>query len=643
MKTRKRKAGEAAFTLLEVMVSLALVGVVALFVTSVAKMTAKVQSQATLAATATQIRNNLVNLINNSSAWHNTINDQGDNPSLYCLSTTTAPLPSPSPSPTPCAVGGGSVVSPAYQIMAVKDSSSGGANYYTYNGATSGYTQSGVPCNSFSSSGNDACPLQFTVKWQPVCYSGSSCLYPQIFVQITAAYSPVLKNRIAFNPDNYSASFYQGITNGIGCWIWDQTNQNLMYENCATQVGIGTSTPIYGLDVRGASNSDAVVSLTNDGGANSNGTALNAIAYSDNAGASAALNFISAAGTRTAPQPFPSPQINGQFGAFGHDGNGFGIGDPEGSLSFASESGFTPGSGPTSVGFWTKPLSKLAQEVVHIASNGWIGTGTLTPLNTFHVDTPYPNPVPSASPNPAPTSVTARISAPVSSPSNPAGANSTLQLYDRDNNNGFALVLNGLPSAIPAGNFSLNWDDKPDHPKLTVITGTPAGFVGIMNSNPQHSLDVVGDINTTGNLLINGSVVCSSTNQCNTGSSSDARLKKDVQPLQSALEKISSLQGVSYFWKDAKKFSPGRQIGFIAQEVEKIFPEVVRTDVKTGMKAIVYDHLMAPLVEAFKELKASLDADQSEEDKEIDELKARNAAIEARLNQLEKRSGKAAL
>lgn len=100
--------------------------------------------------------------------------------------------------------------------------------------------------------------------------------------------------------------------------------------------------------------------------------------------------------------------------------------------------------------------------------------------------------------------------------------------------------------------------------------------------------------------------------------SSDRRLKKEIQPLEKALEKVTQLQGVSYKWKDESK-SQETQIGVIAQEVEKVFPEVVLTD-DEGMKSVAYQNLVAPLIEAVKELK-----------KENDDLKARLAAIEAKL------------
>jgi len=89
--------------------------------------------------------------------------------------------------------------------------------------------------------------------------------------------------------------------------------------------------------------------------------------------------------------------------------------------------------------------------------------------------------------------------------------------------------------------------------------------------------------------------------------SSDQRWKKNIQPLESSLEKISNLQGVSYEWKIDEYpdvgMKEGKQIGLVAQDVEKEIPELVSED-KDGYKAVSYTKLTAVLVEAVKELKA---------------------------------------
>ena len=108
-------------------------------------------------------------------------------------------------------------------------------------------------------------------------------------------------------------------------------------------------------------------------------------------------------------------------------------------------------------------------------------------------------------------------------------------------------------------------------------------------------------------------------------SGSDARLKKDVQTISGALNKVLKLRGVSYYWKNKEElgtdstmfnFDNKRHIGVIAQELEKEFPELVSDD-KEGIKTVEYSGLAPILIEAIKELKAEKDDLQ----KQVDELR----------------------
>jgi hypothetical protein len=81
---------------------------------------------------------------------------------------------------------------------------------------------------------------------------------------------------------------------------------------------------------------------------------------------------------------------------------------------------------------------------------------------------------------------------------------------------------------------------------------------------------------------------------------SDERLKRDIEPLDSALDKLERLRGVSYTWREGAAQGE-RSMGLLAQEVEQSFPDAVVTD-ERGRKAVNYDQLTAPIVEAIKEL-----------------------------------------
>jgi len=82
--------------------------------------------------------------------------------------------------------------------------------------------------------------------------------------------------------------------------------------------------------------------------------------------------------------------------------------------------------------------------------------------------------------------------------------------------------------------------------------------------------------------------------------SSDERLKDNVQVLESSLEKIDKIRGVSFDWT-ADAPHAGHDVGVIAQEIEKVLPEVVITR-ENGMKAVKYEKLVPLLIEGIKDL-----------------------------------------
>jgi hypothetical protein len=90
-----------------------------------------------------------------------------------------------------------------------------------------------------------------------------------------------------------------------------------------------------------------------------------------------------------------------------------------------------------------------------------------------------------------------------------------------------------------------------------------------------------------------------------TCSTSDARLKNVDGPLTAGLDAITKLKPVKFHWKDSRR-GAGEQIGLIAQDVEKVFPQVVGKN-SEGYKTLDYEKLVAPMIVAIKELKAKND------------------------------------
>jgi len=126
------------------------------------------------------------------------------------------------------------------------------------------------------------------------------------------------------------------------------------------------------------------------------------------------------------------------------------------------------------------------------------------------------------------------------------------------------------------------------------------GNVGIGTSAPSSKLEVCGNTRIIGTLNVSSTLTSSSGITC----PSDIRYKKDVAPLSNSLQKIMQMNGVNYYWKTAEfpnmHFTGKMQVGFIAQDVEKIFPEMVFTD-ESGYKSIDYSRLTPVLVETIKE------------------------------------------
>jgi cytoskeletal protein CcmA (bactofilin family) len=120
--------------------------------------------------------------------------------------------------------------------------------------------------------------------------------------------------------------------------------------------------------------------------------------------------------------------------------------------------------------------------------------------------------------------------------------------------------------------------------KLEFYT-TKAGTVTL-----AMTLDNAGDLTVAGDVT----------------SSSDIRTKENIETVENSLDLVSQLRGVWY----NKIGEDDRKVGVIAQEVEEVLPEVVKTDTE-GMKSVDYGKMVGVLIEAIKDLK-----------KEIDELRS---------------------
>lgn len=291
-----------------------------------------------------------------------------------------------------------------------------------------------------------------------------------------------------------------------------------------------------------------------------------------------------------------------------------------------------------------------SQGIMNITPTGKIGVNTVTPIGDFNIHSSISSPNFSS----------LRLS-------NDTSPSAGFYLNTHDAN---AYVINqsagGLLYFLTEGRFSMAITDQN---KVGIGTNVPVGKLEVMYNSDLSSAHLElnetqydyarlrfknTESNSTGqywdiaatvdnlasstpgdqlNFYLNGrgdifqvrgdGSACLNGNLVTTGAActSDIRYKKNFSRLANSLGRITQLKGFYYFWKTdefkEKGFTANRQIGFIAQEVEKLFPELVMTDGK-GYKSVDYARLTPVLVEAMKE------------------LQAKNDLLEERLNRIEK-------
>jgi hypothetical protein len=140
------------------------------------------------------------------------------------------------------------------------------------------------------------------------------------------------------------------------------------------------------------------------------------------------------------------------------------------------------------------------------------------------------------------------------------------------------------------------------------------GFTGASNANyitnNNELTNGAGYTTYTANQAVDtsSSVTFNVVTATTFNTTSDIRLKDNIRTFESAMDVVSQLRGVRFAWKETGV----ETVGLIAQEVEKVLPELIGTNADTGLKSVSYANMVAVLIEAVKELKA-----------EIEELKKR--------------------
>jgi len=137
-------------------------------------------------------------------------------------------------------------------------------------------------------------------------------------------------------------------------------------------------------------------------------------------------------------------------------------------------------------------------------------------------------------------------------------------------------------------------------PQIWYINGSTAMTLNTDGLKVEDALGVGVSASTTdGRGDFSNDVVAFST--------SDERLKENIKPLDSALDKVLKISGVEFDWKELTKEekktihgNEGHDVGVIAQEIEQVLPEVVTTR-DSGYKAVKYEKIVPLLIQAIKE------------------------------------------
>ena len=151
-------------------------------------------------------------------------------------------------------------------------------------------------------------------------------------------------------------------------------------------------------------------------------------------------------------------------------------------------------------------------------------------------------------------------------------------------------IIHGSGSHSGNG-LSIRGDSNNSRP-LLIDSNSGSGFAEITTA-----------YGTNPNFNISGDVVAFST--------SDKKFKDNLKIIEESVNKIQQLNGYTFDWNDKQDLYKGKDYGVIAQEVEKIMPELVNTRFN-GDKAVKYEKIIPLLIEAIKELKQEIDSLKNE-------------------------------
>ena len=392
-------------------------------------------------------------------------------------------------------------------------------------------------------------------------------------------------------------------------------------------VGMGTNAPALNLEVTNASGSTT--------------TTIAATAYS-NGFFPPVFSGRKARGTQAAPTAALNGDTLAMLAGRGYGATGFSA-TASGAVVINAAENFTDTAHGTSMNFTTTPIGSVQAHVgMLLDPNGNLGLGTTTPKNTVDIVRS------GADSNVVNTSYSGQPSMFLVAGRGTSATPAAVQTGDILG----AFGVGGIDSTLAGGLGTFmgsvateNWTGTAHGSALgfgTTAIGTVSpqinmailsnGNVGLSTPTDVHGVPTATDrLQVFGDLRVG----TSGTNGCvksfdGTGitgtCASDLRFKKDIAPFAQALDALTALQPVHYSWRTTefpdRHFGTSRASGLIAQDVEKVLPELVASD-NDGYKAVDYGKLPLLTIQAVKELKTENDA-----------LKSRVAELERLVNEL---------
>ncbi|MFO1470979.1 MAG: tail fiber domain-containing protein [Turneriella sp.] len=431
--------------------------------------------------------------------------------------------------------------------------------------------------------------------------------------------------------------------------MWTKTGADLSYSG--GNVGIGVVSPASAFHVNGHGLFDT---------------------YNNSAGSPGQVGIRRARGSFGAPSALQSGDEIGYFITRGHDGTGFF--NTTIIVSRATENWNASGHG-SNMGFLVTPTGSTSYvERLTIAQNGNIGIGTTSPGAKFHltqtggtsndglrltagatnwntyIDGAGRLKIESTGGSNISFQDDGKVGIGATSPGAQLHVNATAAgatgitnarqnatAFLRGSNGAWGLAIGSIAATNEAYLQAMDEVQGSGHDLL--LNPYNAGRIGIRTNA------ITSTCNLNATLCVNGQVWSNSTQL-----TSDSRWKKNVVPVSVQWSSFMSLAPSAYSWRKHEfpdmNFEDGRQFGFIAQNIEKHFPDLVRQNGK-GFKSLNYSGLIAINTAAIQELKREKDAqiialkdELAKKDARIarlERLESRLASIETRLNTFTRR------